>query len=471
MKMSKFALTAMVASACFAGTAFGQSNRTAPRYYPASYYSYYQDGVQAPVASASDAKAAACCDKKSACDVADICNGKGGKGGSCDSMGSCGCGNSACDGGCGGGCGSGGCGSGCGGGLLGLGLLGGGGKLGDPWKLAPNGIAGVTVGGWSTLGYHTAKENFNFNNYDSKVQLQQQWLYAEKTADGSNGIGFGGRLDYLYGTDGPDTQSFGIPNRHWDNSWDNGGAYGHAMPQAYGEAAVGDLSVKVGHFFTIVGNEVVQATGNFFYSRQFTFYNAIPFTHTGALSTYKLDADTQLYNGYVMGWDSGYENNGNAYIGGFKRTINDKSSLIYTTVIGEFGKTVGEKGSINDIVYTNNVTEKLTFISQTSVLQTSNSASTSQRNTFGNINYLIYKMSDRVALGQRFEWFNYGGAAFNGRHNDDLMNHTVGINYKVNSNVMLRPEVRWIWDRQRFGFLENNNSSQAIFGMDSVMTF
>ena len=47
MKMSKFALTAMIASACCAGTAFGQSNRTAPRYYPASYYSYYQDGAAA----------------------------------------------------------------------------------------------------------------------------------------------------------------------------------------------------------------------------------------------------------------------------------------------------------------------------------------------------------------------------------------------------------------------------------------
>ena len=44
MKISKFALSAMIASACLGGTAFGQSNRTAPRYYPASYYSY-QDGA------------------------------------------------------------------------------------------------------------------------------------------------------------------------------------------------------------------------------------------------------------------------------------------------------------------------------------------------------------------------------------------------------------------------------------------
>ena len=67
MKMSKFALTAMIASACYAGTAIGQSNRTAPRYYPASYYSYYQDGATtqapAPITTAVNATATASCDK------------------------------------------------------------------------------------------------------------------------------------------------------------------------------------------------------------------------------------------------------------------------------------------------------------------------------------------------------------------------------------------------------------------------
>ncbi len=160
--------------------------------------------------------------------------------------------------------------------------------------------------GWTSVGYHTQNTQLNFNNYQDRVQLGQQWFFLEKIADGSEGLGFGGRVDYLYGTDAPDTQAFGIADNHWDNSWDNGGAYGHAMPQAYGEVAYGNLSAKVGHFFTIVGNEVVQSTGNFFYSRQFTFYNAEPFTHTGALTTYNVDDSTQLYNGWVSGWDSGF---------------------------------------------------------------------------------------------------------------------------------------------------------------------
>jgi hypothetical protein len=480
MKMSKFALSAMIAGACCAGTAFGQTNRTAPRYYPASYYSYYQDGAAAqapaPIASASDAApgASACCDKGPACDVAAICDGKGS---SCDSA--CGCGDGSCDGACGG----------CGAkstGLFGLGMIGTGRKLDDPWKLTPNGIGntGINVGGWNSTGYHNKANPFSFNTYADRLQVGQQWFWAEKIASGKDGIGFGGRIDYLYGTDAPDTQAFGVTAPNFDNRWVNGPnalGYGHAMPQLYGEVAVGDLSAKVGRFFTIVGNEVVQATGNFFYSRQFTFYNAEPFTHTGALTTYNVDADTQIYNGYVTGWDSAFRDNGDAYLGGFKKKLNDTFSVLYSTCMGRFGDAnipgQNERGQIHSVILTAAMSEKLTYISQTDSLYTSNVTGAIQRHTFGNINYLIYKVNDRVSLGQRFEWFNYGGAGFanaanpNGVRNDDNYNFTSGINYRAHANLLIRPEVRWVWDRQRFGFNENNASSQAAVGGDMVFTF
>jgi len=455
----------MIAGACLGGTAFGQNNRTAPRYYPASYYSYYQDGAStqapAPITSASDTAAkasavtpaSACCDNTPACDVAAICDGKAA---SCDSLG--------------GGCGS-SCGSSCG--LLGGGLLGDC-NLGEPWKLCSDPVLGFNIGGWTSVGYHTASNPFSFNNYDSRVQLGQQWFYAERIADGSEGLGLGGRIDYLYGTDAPDTQAFGTPGR-FDDPWDNGGAYGHALPQVYGEVATGNLSTKIGRFFTIVGNEVVAATGNFFYSRQFTFYNAEPFTHTGALSTYTVDEDTQLYGGYVMGWDSGFDDNGDAYLGGFKRKFSDNLTLVYATALGRFGETTSanpnERGGVHSAIATLGLTDKLSYINQTDVLFTRNVAGEAARNTFGNIHYLIYQVNDCLALGQRFEWFNYGGTGFGNRTNDDLYNYTVGLNIKQSANLMFRPEVRWVWDRDQFGFNENNKSSQAAFGGDMVFTF
>ncbi len=426
MKITRMALSAMIAGACFGGTSTGLLAQTTQS--PYKLVSYSEDGAcntsNAPSCTGS-------CDT-SACDGA----------GSCDGLG-------------------------CGAGFGLLGCC----DLGDPWKLCDGDLCGWTVGGWSNVGYHSANTNFNFNNYDGRTQLQQQWFYAEKIADGSCGLGLGGRIDYLYGTDAPDTQAFGIPNGHWDNSWDNGGAYGHAIPQAYGEAAYDNLSVKVGKFFTIIGNEVVAATGNFFYSRQFTFYNAEPFTHTGALTTYKVDDDTQLYNGWVSGWDSGFERNGSGYLGGFKRTLSDTSSLLYATNLGRIGKTIGEDGYLHSVIYTNALSDNLTYISQSDLLYTTNNNGGTQRNTWGNINYLIYKVNDCVSLGQRFEWFNYGGEGFGQRQNDDLYNYTVGINYKASANLMFRPEMRYVWDRERFGFLESNKSSQAILGTDMIFTF
>lgn len=360
----------------------------------------------------------------------------------------------------------------------------------EPWKLFQCPVLGFNIGGWSQVGYHTSnnagsgpfgqnRAPANFNNYADRVQLQQQWLYAERIADGSKGLGLGGRIDYLYGTDGPDTQSFGIANRHFDNSWDNGGAYGHAMPQLYGEVAVGNLAVKAGHFFTIIGNEVVQATGNFFYSRQFTFYNAEPFTHTGVLSTYTVDEDTLFWNGYVMGWDSGFEDNGDAYIGGFKRRLTDSTSMIYTNALGRFNDdrgsaNFGERGQIHSLIFTTALTDKLTHIMQTDYLDTHNAAQAGVRNTFGAINYLIYALNDKWSLGSRTEWFNMTTAQV---RNADLYNQTFGVNYKPNCNLTFRPEVRWVWDKEQLGANEISPNdgrplpSQATFGTDMIFLF
>ncbi len=328
MKIGKLALSALIASACFAGSAFGQQGRS-------------------PYQTVSFSESCACAPEAESCDVG------------CDSL----CGDDSCDS--------------CG--LGGLGLLGGLGEccLGDPWKLCDGDICGWTIGGWTSVGYHTAR-TASFDTYDGRVQLAQQWLYAEKVADGECGLGFGGRIDYLYGTDAPDTQAFGVNNGHWDTSWDNNdnSGYGHALPQVYGEVAYGNLSAKVGKFFTIIGQEVVAATGNFFYSRQFTFYNAEPFTHTGVLTNYKIDDDTSVWNGYVLGWDSGFEDNGDAYIGGISRTLNDYQSLIFTTALGRFNDRVGarERGEIFSWIVTTSLTDNLTHIVQTDYLNADNPA-------------------------------------------------------------------------------------------------
>jgi hypothetical protein len=391
--------------------------------------------------------------------------------------GSCDCGEPACGCESGLGCDS-GCDSGCG---SACGSLFGDCCLGDPWQLFGE-HCGWSAGGWTQIGYHTASLR-NFNTRPNEVQLHQAWLYAEKAIDTSNGFDIGGRIDYVYGTDAQDTQAFGTDPTGWDNSWDNG-AYGHALPQAYIEAGYGDLSVKIGHFFTIIGWEVVGAPDNFFYSHAYTMYNSEPFTHTGALATYQLDDDTKLWGGYVLGWDSGFDDNGDAYLGGISRGVSDDLTLTYATIMGRFGEARFngvEKGYMHSLVADYAVTDNLQYIFQNDILDSEDGTGARARSSFGINQYLIYTLSDCWAVGSRFEWWNIAkdneafgfGPGLDG--SADVYALTTGLNYRPHANVIIRPEVRYDWvrgvDSANAGNLFASGRDEFTFGMDTIFTF
>jgi hypothetical protein len=341
--------------------------------------------------------------------------------------------------------------------------------LGDPYSLFGE-HCGWSAGGWVQLGYHTSANGL-FNTRPDELQLQQGWVWAEKAVDGSCGFDIGGRIDYLYGTDGPNTQAFGTDPRGWDNSWDNGGDYGHAIPQLYVEAAYGDLSVKAGHFFTIIGYEVVAATGNFFYSHAYTMNNSEPFTHTGALATYNASDDLTFYGGYVLGWDSGFDDNGDAFLGGVSAQLTDTWNFTYATVAGRFAEArfnAVETGYMHSMVSQYDLSDSLLWVAQSDYLDTENAAGALNRKAYGQNHYLIKTINDCWAVGTRFEWWSNKTAA-TGRYN--VYASTVGVNYRPHANVLVRPEIRWDWDDERQAGLEDGDDSQTTFGIDTIITF
>ncbi|MGV3486213.1 MAG: outer membrane beta-barrel protein [Planctomycetaceae bacterium] len=446
MKLSKMALVAAIACGIHAGSAFGQQANNA-------------------------VQQVACAD----CDCGQPVCGCEAPAASCDN----GCGAASCDGGCDSSCGLGSCFDGCC-------------DLGDPWTLFDE-HCGWTAGGWTQIGYHSANLR-NFNNRDSEVQLQQAWLYAQKALDTSCGFDIGGRIDYVYGTDAQDTQVFGT-NRGWDSDWDNGGptGYGHALPQAYVEAGYGDLSVKAGHFFTIIGWEVVPATGNFFYSHAYTMYNSEPFTHTGTLATYNVSDTTTVWGGHVFGWDGGFDDNGDSFLGGISQQISDDVKLIYAAIGGRFSEpqrfspgttSTAERGYMHSFVADVAITDKLQYIYQNDILDTEVADGSTGRDVFDINQYLIYSINDCWAIGSRFEWWNvsqdstlYNGVAGTDG-NVDIYALTLGLNYKPNANVIVRPEVRYDWLRDdatlvnnSVAVFEDGDSDQFTFGMDTIFTF
>lgn len=337
----------------------------------------------------------------------------------------------------------------------------------EPWTLVQNDPLGFNFGGWAQLGYHTYN-NALFNQHADKVNLHQAWLFAEKVADGSEGVGLGGRIDYIYGVDANDTQAFGKGDDHFDNAWDNG-IYGHAIPQLYGEIAVGDLSVKVGHFYTLIGYEVVGAPGNFFYSHSYTMYNSEPFTHTGALAQFNAGDGLTLYGGYVMGWDSGFEDNGDAFLGGYSYDLSDSINVTNQYVAGRFG--LDEVGFMSSSIITTQLSDYITHVLWVDLLDTDGTGRSTERETFDVNNYLLLTLTDNVTWGNRLEWYNIDKGVYGvTTGKSDIYAFTTGLNYAAGTNLLFRPEVRWDWDKDAVSGLELG-STQTTFGADMIFTF
>jgi len=333
-----------------------------------------------------------------------------------------------------------------------------------------------TVGGWTQVGYSNNNDGA-FNTRPDKFNLNQQWMYIEKIADGSDGFGWGGRIDAIYGQDAANTQAFGNNFGRYDfsDSFNYGAQYGWAIPQAYAQVAYDNVSVKVGHFFTLQGYEVVAATGNFFYSHALTMNYTEPFTHTGALATITVSDQLEVYAGWVAGWDSGFDrlNGASAWHGGFKVTPMENMSFIYTSTAGNLGW-IGDGYSQSAIV-TTNVTDQLTSVIGSDLVHTNAGvypAGAPSGNTFNSIsayNYLIYQINDRTGVGMRNEWTKVDGISYN--------SFTAGFNYKPVANVVVRPEYRYNYSaagdnmpaggRNPLGIEVN----QGILAVDAILTY
>lgn len=371
---------------------------------------------------------------------------------------------------------------------------------------------GLDMGGWMSMSIfgnaHAPRDRFNgpvtFNDRSGEYQLNQIWLYAGRAVDtGGSGTDLGGRVDFLYGTDWRFTPAVGLEvNKDGTLNWNQDHRfYGAALPQLYAEFGYNDLSVKVGHFFTIIGYEVVQATGNFFTTHAYTHQYGEPFTHTGVLGSYALTENFSIVSGLHRGWDQWQDlNNTIGLLQGFTFNLGEGTSLAIGYTWSEEPTDTDLKGDRNmySIVFSHQLYENLLYVFEhdlgwQQVAVEGADGGIMSAEWYGINQYLIYDINDQWALGLRGEWFRdddgyrvaglgtplgYTSGGFAG----NFYEIALGLNYRPCPNIIVRNEVRWDWYDGADGesddpangprpFDDGNKDRQFLFGTNLIMTY
>lgn len=331
-------------------------------------------------------------------------------------------------------------------------------QLGEVQRIFQPTSSGLTVGGFSQIGYHT-RDSLNFNDREDKLNLHQTWLYVDRAADPCAGRNFGFRVDGLYGIDGQELQAIGnsptgAPTG-WDNSWDHG-SYGFALPQAYLEYDNSETSLRLGRFLSPIGFESVPSVENFFYSRTWARTYSEPFSHTGVLLQRSTRPGLTTFAGATLGWNSAFENTDNGFnlLTGLNYVASDRVTL---GLAGSMGDT-GYRGSgvIQTATAQVRLTDRVLWGLQGDFVNLQSN------DELGLTNYLFYCHSACLSLGTRLEWWKsdqlFGSSA-------STWGATTGINWRPHANVVIRPEFRVD------GGAAALHQGDPIIGIDAIILF
>jgi hypothetical protein len=358
---------------------------------------------------------------------------------------------------------------------------------------------GVRLYGWLQGGYlgnvsnPTSRFNGPWNSVDTnEAQFNQGYVVLERTLTDSGDFDLGGRVDLLYGSDFFLAQSLGFElNRDATKRWNGGQYYGLALPQMYAEVGTNRLSLKVGHFYSIVGYEQVPSVGNFFYTHSYSYMFAGPFTFWGGLATWKPCDEWSFQLGLTNGWNA------------VERTVNRLgviSNITYTAPSKQWtlgaAVTTGEEAAIEetfespfanrtvyDVLWTCQWTRRLSSATLWQMgSQDSPFALREGPLWYGLSQYFYYAMNDTMLAGMRVEWFRDEDGVRVGLNRPDNPNKlpflgsfyeiSVGVNWLPMSNVRVRPELRWDWfDGKGKPFDDGNATSQFTLGFDAILQF
>ena len=221
------------------------------------------------------------------------------------------------------------------------------------------------------------------------------------------------------------------------------------------------LTVKAGKFVTLHGAEVIKTWDNINYniSNSILFGWAIPFTHTGLLFNYTLTDWASLDAGFIVGWDTVYDNNdGKSFTGGL--TVTPTSTLTFYAA-GTIGPEQNDRGDstrgLLTFLTTYKPTDYLTFIldyniaNEEDIVGPFRPSGKGTKNAFwdGLAGYVIYHFTDQLSATLRAEFFDDLDGVRTGVK-QTLWEITPTIAYQIYPGLTFRAEYRHDESSKRF---------------------
>ncbi|MDH3718845.1 MAG: porin [Planctomycetota bacterium] len=367
----------------------------------------------------------------------------------------------------------------------------------DQWGISLGGHLqqGVTTNSRNPTNPPAGVGNFpatQWNYRNDEYMLNQLLLTVGRETD-TDGCGWdiGGEVDIVYGTDYIFLQSRGLETRgdltnHWNSDEgvgnDGNGLMGIALPQMYLEVAHDDLTVMLGHFYHPLGYERRVPTENDYYSNTYGFtFSFEQFQVTGVNADWKLNDRVTIGGGFTRGMENWEDNNDN--LNGFGvlnwTSCDDNTSFSFVFDIGKEDDAGRAIRYLHSVIFETEIHDRWSYVFYSDFgFQQDALAGGGTAYWYNIVQYVAYQINPCWTAGIRFEWFDdIDGFIVDPTPGPGVFyDLTLGLNYKPNDNVILRPEVRWDWFDADPGvgpgpFGDGTERSQFMAAVDVIFTF
>jgi len=295
--------------------------------------------------------------------------------------------------------------------------------------------SGVSLSGYIDTAYTHANRDIEtgysdrqFDSQNNSFGLHQVGLTVAKQPK----EGFGGLVNITAGTDA----------KVINTAEDDGSTSNFNVTQAYGQYAVGALTVIAGKFTTLQGTEVIASPSNMNFSRSLLFFGE-PLTHTGLRATYAVNDKVSLIAGVNNGWNSVTDaNKGKTLELGATLTPIKPLTIAISDYNGKEGAAGSEatRNSFN-MVATYTVIDPLTLGAEY-LRVTQDIPGADKAKYSGVAGYATYMFAPKWRGTLRAEWVKDDDGVFTGIVDNKLKETTLTIAYLPADSFEVRGELR-----------------------------